>query len=329
MQNKSIDLIKEIIEKIPNNLTTDLEKAYYIYIKLGEIFEFNTTYFNTTPFHSFLIRHKSYNVSNITEREIICHNWCDIYIELLKQVGIKARKEGKDHVWVIIKLEEYFLYADATYDLYNDLSRIKHHDYVKHFYPTNNEKIKGIPAKIKVDGFDEKIKEINQKINYQPTRYQTLLKLRKYVSSLKTTKEKLDYLLNQESYIGNGYYEERTYFRYLLMFCLESYDINKLNFSELRRTNPDGTVDLMACLSLEEDNTYYYFVFSNQEGFVPVSKEELLNYQNENFGLVEKQPIHGIDNYLLKFQVPKNILPYLIRNKFTFQNKINSLSKGK
>lgn len=63
----------------------------------------------------------------------MCYNLADIYVELLKKIGIKAFKQSAYYAWVIFEISDMFIYANVTIHFYNDLTRIKYHEMLIYF----------------------------------------------------------------------------------------------------------------------------------------------------------------------------------------------------
>jgi len=322
MNGKKIDLVEIIINNMPDNLLLPIEKARYIYIELGKILEFNVTYNNTDEFRRFIIKNKHYNIRNLSDNQIVCHNWADIYVELLELVGIEARKVSQHHAWVEFKADNLLIYADATIDSYNDLSRIKHNDKTIGFYPISDEKTVGLPFKLHVDGFSELIDDIDKKIGYKKNQHAYLQELKKKISSFSTLKEKVDYLLHDIDVIVSGYYEQTAYINYVFSLCLDYDERKNISVSELKKTKGDNTVDVIKCIALANSDSYTYYVFENNVGISELSKQELLSYADSDYGIYDKNDYRAFRGYPLRFEVPKSSISIILNNIFSFQKNL-------
>lgn len=80
--------VKEIVLSLmPANLT-QIEKAHYIYIKLGELLTFSTKFKNSTTKDYVDLYSKSVNSSNLKYNQVTCSMWAKVYEDLLHCVGI-------------------------------------------------------------------------------------------------------------------------------------------------------------------------------------------------------------------------------------------------
>ena len=89
------NLIEGIIKDIPNDLD-DLTKSRLIYIKLNQTVSYSDTYIalgkgGGVNQEMANIYSQSYDISNMTNNNVVCNNWTDIYIDLLKEAGIDEK----------------------------------------------------------------------------------------------------------------------------------------------------------------------------------------------------------------------------------------------
>lgn len=132
-------------------LTDKYEIAYYIYIRMGELFEYDAYYKFASREEQLSMKFVEYNKEKIEKRKIICFSWALLYREILQAFGIEAWYRGSEnHAYVIFYIDNIEYYADITDD-FADISFIKFGFPVKsigsHEALVNNE-------------------EINKKINY-------------------------------------------------------------------------------------------------------------------------------------------------------------------
>lgn len=115
-------LQKEIKFKKVNS---KLEIARYLYIRTGEIFEYNPFYAFANFKEAEKISQKRLDMKNITDFFITCTSWAYLYVDLLCAFHIPATVvETKTHAYVKIFLEGKVFLADLTNEN-EDLMRIK------------------------------------------------------------------------------------------------------------------------------------------------------------------------------------------------------------
>ena len=114
--------IKNIINSMPQNLS-EIEKAYYIYIELGKLVNEDPKFIFST------LNLKQQNYDNSMDNEFcgICKSISELYVNILKNIGISAdlvRKPTKSilaHVDTILNIDG----KHYIVNLISDLSRIK------------------------------------------------------------------------------------------------------------------------------------------------------------------------------------------------------------
>lgn len=116
--------IESIINSMPQGLSK-IEKAYYIYLELGKIFNENAEFvFNNREY-----KEEHYNEPTNEKYEGVCKSISELYVKILtdKRIGIEAETVKKNsegslsHVDTILKIEGKTYIAN----LIADLSRIK------------------------------------------------------------------------------------------------------------------------------------------------------------------------------------------------------------
>lgn len=121
-------LRKEIVS---HNITEPLKIAQYIYVRTGELFEYDPLWLFATKEEKEIIKNKKIDIENVTDFKIVCFTWARMYTRLLHAFGIVARvknipetdkKEAHANVEVLINGNTYI--ADIT-ALNKDLECIK------------------------------------------------------------------------------------------------------------------------------------------------------------------------------------------------------------
>ncbi len=99
--------------------------ARYIYIRLGELFEYDVGLEYATEEKKEKLKRKRVNIRNVTDFSIICDSYAYMYVELLNHFGIPAKVvDTKAHVYVIYNIDEKTYLADLTSGN-EDITRIK------------------------------------------------------------------------------------------------------------------------------------------------------------------------------------------------------------
>lgn len=163
-----MNLLKKMQEEITSlNLKDELEIIRYLYIRIGQIFDYDPRFDIVDVYEKEKIAKKRIAIENVNEFDIVCETMNYLFVDLLKSFGIEAKviKSGIPkfhHSLVEITTKNYgILYADLMIGLY-DLCAIKLGKDTKnmHFLNTSN----GV-------SFDEIDKKINytQEITFEET----------------------------------------------------------------------------------------------------------------------------------------------------------------
>lgn len=310
-----MNLTEEIINKIPDNLETKLEKAFYIYIETCKMFNFDPR-LDSLPFLiNLIIVNRHPNIKNIKDNNIVCTVWSKIYVDLLKSIDIKASIHNTmGHDGVVIELDEETIYADATIDNYMDLSRVKHNDRIHNFYLVDDIYPFELPLKRVDTTFDKKIEELYNKIGYEIVDSEKLKKIKEEIRDIEKTSDKIEYIINNINLKGFNTIDDAHYFRNVISNCLE-YSYNSVKYTYLKRVNESGEVDLLWTISVKDKEDYTYYLFDKLDNIKRCSKEELEEYARLGYGSTSSD-----FKYPLKFKVPGNSLKYFI-NKIKISNK--------
>lgn len=154
-----MDLLKQIQKEIGElNLTDKLTIARYIYIRTGEMFDYNFAYFTYGDKNQDKMFNKKLKIHNIKTDSIICASWAHLYAKLLRTYGINANyveSNTYEHAFVIFYIDEQKYKADITNDLM-DISKIKLGFQTEHFKR----------KKFFLELFLEKLNILNNNVNY-------------------------------------------------------------------------------------------------------------------------------------------------------------------
>ncbi len=126
-----MNLLKQMQEEISSlKLTDELEIIRYLYIRIGQIFDYDPRFDIVEKLEKEELAKKRINIENVEEFEIVCETLNYLFVDLLKAFGIEAKVLKSNiakfqHSLVEITTKNYgVLFADLMLGLY-DLSAIK------------------------------------------------------------------------------------------------------------------------------------------------------------------------------------------------------------
>lgn len=307
-----MNIIKYVLKDMPQGLD-DLGKARYIYLKLGLMFNFNTSYQNTTDARQSLIfTNYKVDIKHLTSNQVICTLWSLIYSNILSYIGIENEIVNNGHKHVRFKYNNKWWIADAAdQDCYSDLSRIRYGDKTISFGVALYQDRKDIIGINYEDPDMNKLSGIDKKIPFYQANIQQFESLNKELSilngSTKSTNEKVDFMFYTLGKLGNGYYETKDFVRQLEKSYLTQEDLNKIHAVELKRTNRKYDVDIVQCIYVFENGSYSYYLLAPNLPIRKVSLSEIKYLANLGYG-IEKQ-IPEVD-YPKKFKRGERISPF-------------------
>lgn len=126
-KNGYIDLLNtlEIEIKSLNLKDNPYKIARYIYIRLGEIFDYDPKLLYASKEEKEKLKQKRVDIRCVTDLFIICDSYSYMYQELLNHFNIKAKVvDIKEHVYVLYEIDNKTYLADLTSNN-EDISRIK------------------------------------------------------------------------------------------------------------------------------------------------------------------------------------------------------------
>lgn len=278
-----LELLKTEIHAL--NITDKVAIARYIYIRIGELFEYDPLYevIDSNNYEAqFELINKRIDIRNVTDFNVICYSWSHMYHDLLKAFDIDSEVvETFCHNHVVAKIDEKEYIADLMKD-YQDLFLIKFGLKTKYNYQMLTTKAE---QKSQLDLLD---KEINY---YKGIHTEDVLQQIKTELQSKY-KDSDDYMYNTFQTVANimnfhrknvnvGYISGRVYIRYLLRYFLD--DSYKACSARIYNTNDDTYIQ---AYSVKSKNKEHYFI-----------------YQKMN------------NNYYEMNEINKNLVEYLIKSK--------------
>ncbi len=188
-----MNLVELLTEELKQkNIVDKVLIARYIYIRLGQLFEYDPSFNVETKKRQKEIAAKRVNPFYVTDFNIVCFSWADLYCELLKIFRIEGKvvpSIGHDYVTYTIDNKDYF--ADLTIEL-KDICNIKFG-----FATEKNFPIIPISGSRKKD-VEEWDKKIGYRTNMNP---ETVLEMLKKELQ-EQYPEKEDYYINVYKIIG-------------------------------------------------------------------------------------------------------------------------------
>lgn len=292
-----MNLVDNIIKKIPDNLD-DLGKARFIYIKLGELLEFDTTTIYNANDKIFEVKkNKQIDIQNLDTNLVNCYNWSNIYVQLLKKIGINAEMKDLGHAWVIFEIGDDIIYADATAGYEMDLARIKSNLDTDKFYLLHNKKTEKVSPLYSAKFF-KKIDEIDRIIGYmkkKQTAYQKLESLKYEVSKIEILKDKVDYIFKHIDLTSFGFFEGNAYIKYVLNFCIDNTLLRKVSSIIMSKTLQNGEVVSIRCITVDDRHIINYYIFCKNKGIYSISKDKILKINQMGYAIENYRTIPGIE----------------------------------
>ncbi len=269
--------LAEEIKKL--NLTDELSIARYLYIKTGELFDYDMAYLMmdfSKPYEKERlekIKNQEVDIHNVTSFNLVCTSWAKLYVALLTYFGIKAETIDSDyHSYVNIYLKGYEIIADMMIK-YEDIRNIKFG-----INPSNFLIVYDYDAYNKIPEIDKKIKFFKG-INPKEV-------IHKLVSELQEINDPfmcLEKVLETVSLITNinrphlNFYSGFSYLKKLLIYFMDTTKLNPLLsfycYADEELTTYKGFIKVNF-----HNNLKYYIYEKNSLGFynlIPASANYL------------------------------------------------------
>ena len=322
--------IRELILKdMPNNLN-DLEKARYVYLKLGDIVDFSTKYNNTSLDEMGLMYTSNIDVTNIKNNQVNCRFWVQIYSSILTELGIENTINGGGHQCVLFKANGKVWFADATTGKYTDLARIKYGDETTNFGIALRQNFNDDYNAINLLDEESNFDSIDSKFDFYIERKEKLRMLKERLSILKTSDPlmtKCIMLFKMVGELKSGYYEARDFLYTIEKCVLTEEEISRVHVVPLKKTKNDLEVDIIDVIYVYDDG-YRYFLMEPNKPIRRVTKEEIIEeLPKKGYGIDKDKKIPNIDYYKifipgekskeeLSYKISKNNIFSYILSKF-------------
>ena len=301
-----MNIIKQVVKDMPQGLD-DLGRARYVYLKLGLIFNFNTTFNNTTDERFSYIYSGSANINHLSSNQVICRLWAKIYSETLNFLGIENYIVDYGHQYVRFKYNNKWWIAEAAdKNCYSDLARIRYGDKTEKFGVAmfqNSDKNTSIN---KNDSDMELLDNIDKQVPFYQRRVAQFNDLNKKLSLLNgnsmSTSDKVDFMFRTMGTLCDGYYEAKDFVRELEGRYLTREELLKIHAVELKRTNKNYDVDIVQCIYVYENGKYSYYLLAPNLPIKKVISTQITKLATLGYG-IEKEDI-GPDNPSSREPIP-------------------------
>lgn len=269
LKNEVFDIIKKegkidlinVLEKEINILNLNNNPyaiARYIYIRLGEIFYYDTQIFYATDEVRKKLKQKRINPHLVDDFNLICDSYAYLYHDLLKHFNISSEVIDRvDHVYVLLKIDNATILADLTTSN-EDITRIKFGlkpIYQRMIYPEAYKDDKTF------DNVDKLI------FNFNSEDVLLTIKNEFLVKEKINNWEKEEYIYQVFKFIENyfnfnrehiGFVSGITYVKYLIHYFISDYDINSIRF-----LNEFNNIDMEVVIASHNR----YFIFFKEDNY--------------------------------------------------------------
>lgn len=246
-----VELLQDELKQ--KNIQDPVLIARYIYIRTGELFDYDPSYEVGNKEIQETLKEKIFNIEEITDFNVICYSWAHLYKDLLTRFGMEAKViPGLGHQSVEYTIDHKTYVADLTKE-YKDITKIKFALATENNYPKNvsKEKRKQI------------VLEWDDKIGYRKNmKTETVLEMLK--------KELQEKYPNKEDYIFNTYkvveyilnvprkYVRPTSGRKYIYFLLEFFLGEEYHVKSSKIYNIERNTYIQAYKSSLSDKDHFY-----------------------------------------------------------------------
>ena len=271
------------------HLTDKLEIAYYLYMRTGQLFEYDPLWGLADSLELYKIKNKQIDIENITDRYLVCFTWSNLFKALLKSFSIEAFiKSDSSHAYVIVTISDKNYSFDLTKD-YEDLMLIKFGFPSKNNHEIVNGKVLEESIFGSVENHEQELHLKNAKKYFEMKKVEFHMSEEDYIYILFKWLEKNICSLCSKAGDVSG----NAYVRYVLKFMLgEEYKPHYAKFYN------KSTRYFFRVYSIERAGKTYFFSTQSSE--------------NGDFAFKEIKSIKEIRFYLSAYSVDK---PYNLVHK--------------
>lgn len=273
--------ILELLKNEINILKIDnkYKIARYLYIRTGEIFNYDPIYVFSSEEIRELLKKKKINSKNVTSFDLICFSWANLYAELLESFNIKYQIIRNDnHAAIIVVIDNKMFLADLT-NRNIDISRIKFGTKIQNFYQIYRNKNE---EKFSFQQIDNEI-------------YTKGVELEKTISKLKTSANILKTQMPIDEY--NYFFfnliqkivnipRENVGFMSGIVFIselLKEFNFDKNNFRNTHYFDINKKIFIDVYETLVNGNSHYfaYQKYNKNYRLQEISKEDVIFFSNK------------------------------------------------
>ncbi|MFI3260432.1 MAG: hypothetical protein R3Y13_01815 [bacterium] len=169
---KKFDFDDELNQKIKKEILSNINKkndkfsvARELYLTLGRVLRYKAefVFYEKSDKKAKEIYDTSIEEVTIKNNEVTCYAWSKIYASLLTELGIEAFVSGNYHKYVIFRVDDLLIKADATNAFYNK-EGIKINDLLN--IPLDLPTVGFINMNHNPD-FEEYLSEVDEKLDYR------------------------------------------------------------------------------------------------------------------------------------------------------------------
>lgn len=299
-------IIGEMHQKFGKDGLTELEKARYLYLELGKLFRYKMDYLTLYKRKQEDIYFDVVDYDNIKTNSWICVQMSDIYVEILKRVGISActQKDIKGqtdysmpHKYTVINLSDG---RNAVADLIYDLPFIQLGMKTNYFGTNSENGQKDLLSENEIKEADDRIGYTTNISENEKAYTESFLemikqeladpeKMRAYVKSVyngeeykaeKLVEYKLDLISRFWGLEDMGFYEGSKVLARLYKDFFTDEERKKLSFTLFRREPYEnhrvGNVEEIACYCFKKSkNSCKYYLYEEGKGLVSITRDDI------------------------------------------------------
>jgi len=296
--------VKRIMHKMPKNLS-DLEKARYIYVNLGQLFSFDENFW----YGNSKIMNKIYtkaitspvdfnNLQEDKKEKAICVNINKTYNAVLRSLGIETYAMegyyGDSHISSAFKIDKNIYYCDLELDIKFLQLHLDTHNFCTDGSTVLSQKmLNNIDYKIGYSNIGQKFE------NYM------LEKIRSKMESCEHLSDKLDLLFETVPKLPGAMQLEHTELRKLYKFFikktltgneeLKTFDTIIYQKEGLSQRKNYQLI-YSCCDNIYEKNSFKRYLLNNEtKKFEKISTDDLQHYIKDNhFKIVNNKKLPGV-----------------------------------
>lgn len=181
----------DIVDKIKNEinelkLVNKLQIARYIYRRIGQLFQYDPSWFFVTNEEREKLKNDTIDIHNVKEKNINNFSWSTMYVEILKEFGIEAKVEYEQGKIYNADLGAYYMknvnsYVDINIDgttykaaltkNLNDLIAVKFGLNTKYNCETSNEPKPQTKEELRIARLKETLEAIKKDQKFKEDEY--------------------------------------------------------------------------------------------------------------------------------------------------------------